>query len=243
MGLVFVSLTYDRPCSPKLAIEIFETVLRVVRENWLDGTDEWSRSYRPPLEVLNGVDGVKRLLESIDFSKPDHADAFILISHSPLTNCLLWCDVNGSWKLDGPYNPEQTEVTLQILPDSFFEKRGDREKMRLELGWQPCREPAWGDNTPWERMPPRTPEFARWWRNYEEACAATEDVGEKNFAYFMRIVEELKKLYPVIAYEEDDTFKDYESWPAQQVRFAREDAEQEALFQREEAEKKSGGSN
>ena len=114
--------------------------------------------------------------------------------------------------------------------------------MRLERGWQACREPAWGDKTPWERMPPRTPEFARWWRNYGEACAATEDVGEKNFAYFMRIVEELKKLYPVIAHEEDDTFTNYESVPAEKARWAREDAEQEARFQQEEAAKRARNS-
>ena len=231
-------MIYDRPCTSTIAIEIFDAVLRVVRENWLDGTDEWSRAYCPPLEVLSGVDGIKRVLENVDFSTPDHAEVYILISHSPLTNCSMWCFVDSSWTPGDVYNPQQTEVTLKMLPNSFFEKRGDREKLRLEIGWQACREPAWGDKTPWERMPPHTPEFARWWRNYEEACAATEDVGEKNFAYFMRIVDELKKLYPVIAYEADDTFTDYESWPAQQARFAREDAEQEARFQQEEAEKR-----
>ncbi len=243
MGQEVVCITYDQPCTREFVIEIFETVLRVVRKNWLDSTDEWSRYYCPPLEVLSGVDGIKRVLENVDFSMPDHADAYIMISHSPLTNYLMWCFVDSSWTPGDAYNPLRTEVLLKILPGSFYENRGYREKMRLERGWQACREPAWGDNTPWERMPPRTPEFARWWRNYEEACAATEDVGEKNFAYFMRIVEELKKLYPVIAYEADDTFTDYESVPAEKARWAREDAEQEARLQQEEAEKRERGEN
>ena len=199
MGSSAVWFTYDCPFSVKAGIKVFETLLQVVRKNWLEATDEWSLGYSSPLDVLNGVDGVKRVLETTDFSKPDHTDAYIQILHSPVTNYVTWCFVEPNRTSDGLYDSPRTRIMLRILPGSFYEQRGYRARMRLERGWQACREPAWGDKTPWQEMPPRTPEFARWWRNYEEACAATEDVGEKNFAYFMRIVEELKKLYPVIA--------------------------------------------
>ena len=243
MGRDFVSITYKTPFSREVALAAFGLVLKVVQENWLEATDEWSRGYRDPLDVINGLDGVNRVLETLDFSVPDHDGIAISVVHSPLTAYSVRCTVWPNRGPEGFADYQWAEVMLKIRGHSFREERGLRETSRLEGEWQACREPAWGDNTPWERMPPRTPEFARWWRNYEEACAATEDVGEKNFAYFMRIVEELKKLYPVIAYEEDDTFTNYESVPAQDARWAREDAEQEARFQQEEAEKKARGSD
>ncbi len=234
-----VWFTCDCPFSVETGMNIFETMLHVVRKNWLESTDEWSIGYSSPLDVLNGVHGVKRVLESTDFCNLHHTDVRIEVLHSPVTNYVTWCFVDPSRGPDGLYDSLRTKVMIEILPGSFREQRGNRAKTRLEGGWQACREPAWGDNSPWERMPPRTPDFARWWRNYEEACAATEDVGEKNFAYFMRIVEELKKLYPVIAYEADDTFTNYESVAAEKARWARKDAEQEAIFQREEAQKRA----
>ncbi len=224
MGRASLSIVYDRPFSKELAEEVLATIVRVTRQCWIEGWDEWSMDFRGELSVA--IDAALDAMRT-DLTQPDHSGMSAVVVHSPTTICGTECTVWPNRGTGELVDYEKAEILLQINAHSFYEDRGEREKVRLRHGWQACREPDPKLPKPWQQMPPRSIEYERWWRRYEEAESAKDDVGEKNYEYFMRIVAILKDLHPILFYEAEDSFTEYESWPQQKARWAREDAEQE----------------
>ena len=191
MSRVYVTLTLAMPYTLELGLQIASKVDEIIEKLWQESADEWSYGFKRCVELWRAEQ--KGVYATDEIS--------IAFRHSPLASShtgmrIGICTETGDRLV--------TEIILSIRPECFREDRGIRERVRLLSEWS-----AFHPETNRTPDPPREGRYLRWWRNYEEAYQADDDVGSINFRYFVSIINHIKESFPILKHEEEEELQEY----------------------------------